>query len=86
MIQNNFPDQTTLLKMAHEISWYHLELLNVDASGALMRIFWDNKVNIFADDALAPCVTRPSAVMVLIMWDKQMFVFHKEEFKLSISS
>ena len=35
--------------------------------GAAMRIFWDNKVTTIATDVLAPCVARPSAVMLLTM-------------------
>ena len=31
-----------------------------------------------AADALAPCVARSSAAVVLTMHDKQVFVFHKE--------
>ena len=33
-----------------------------------------------AADALAPYVAKPSAVMVLIVYDQQALVFHKESF------
>ena len=36
------------------------------------RIFWKNMVNAMATDAMAPCITRPSAIMLLNMWDKQV--------------
>ena len=39
-----------------------------------------------AGDALAPCVPGTSAVMVLIMHDKQVLVFHEDGFYLSVSS
>ena len=35
-----------------------------------------------AADALAPCISRPSAAMILIMQEKQVFVFHQEGFQL----
>ena len=34
-------------------------------SGSELGIFQQNKINIMADDALAPCVTRSSAAVVL---------------------
>ena len=38
----------------------------INPSGAETRIFQDNQVNAIVVDALAPCVARPSATMVLI--------------------
>ena len=35
-------------------------------------------------DALAPCVNKASASMVLIMQGKQLLVFHKEGFQLTV--
>ena len=37
-----------------------------------------------ADD-LAPCVARPSAAMVLTLYDKEVIVCHKEEFQLPVT-
>ena len=34
-----------------------------------------------AADALAPCVARSSAAMLLIMQDKLIFVFHEEGYQ-----
>ena len=33
-----------------------------------------------AADALAPCVAKSPAAMVLTMWDKRVLVFHEEGF------
>ena len=35
-----------------------------------VRLFQAHKVNITAAEALAPCVCRTSAEMILIRWDK----------------
>ena len=37
-------------------------------------------------DALAPFIPRSSAPKALAMWDKQVFVFHKEGFQLHVPS
>ena len=34
-----------------------------------------------AADALAPCVARASAAMILIMWDTQVLVIYDESFQ-----
>ena len=39
-----------------------------------------------AADAMAPCVTMPSAVTVLTTYDQQVFAFHGEEFQLPVPS
>ena len=39
-----------------------------------------------AADALALCVTMLSSTMILTMQDKLIIVFHKEGFKLPVSS
>ena len=36
-----------------------------------------------ATDALAPCVTRPPAAMVLTILDKPVIAFHEEGFQLT---
>ena len=41
----------------------------------------DQTVNIMADDALAPYIGRPLAIMVLIL---QVLAFHKERFQLPV--
>ena len=47
----------------------------------VMQPFIDIKVNTMAVDALAPCVARPSAAMVLNKQDKHVLVFHEKGFK-----
>ena len=47
-------------------------------SGARTGIFHGNWVNTMAADDLAPCVTRSSVTIVLIMQDKQVLVLHEE--------
>ena len=49
-----------------------------NASAGETGTFQENRVNIMAADALAPCGARSSTVMVLFMQDKQVLVFHKE--------
>ena len=39
-----------------------------------------------AADALAPCVPRPSAAMVLNMQSKQVVVFHEAKFQTPVPS
>ena len=36
-------------------------------------------------DALAPCVARTSAVMILPMWNRQVLVLLEEGFQLPVS-
>ena len=55
-------------------------------SGAANRIFWTNWVNTMAADALAPCIARSSATMVLTVQGKWIFVFHEDEFQLPTPS
>ena len=38
-----------------------------------------------AADALAPCVARTSAAMILIMWNRQVLVLLEAEFQLHVS-
>ena len=44
----------------------------VDSCGML----WENKINFIATDALAPCVARPSAVMLLNMQDEWVIIIY----------
>ena len=37
-------------------------------------------------NVLAPCVTRSSATMIIKMQDNHVYVSHKEEFQLPVSS
>ena len=41
-------------------------LKSLNPFGAEATLFWDNKVHTMAADALASCVTRKTAAMVLI--------------------
>ena len=45
-------------------------------------ILQENLFNIMTSDALAPCVAKASAVMVLTLWQKWAPVFHKKDFQL----
>ena len=47
-------------------------------TAAETRIFQVNEVSTIAVDALAPCVARTSAAMVLIIQDKWILIFHGE--------
>ena len=56
------------------VHWLRMVLINnlglyINPSDAETRMIWDNEVNTRAVDALAPCVTRMSWTMVLIMQD-----------------
>ena len=42
-------------------------------------------LNIMVADALAPCITRASAAMILIIQNRQVLVLPKEEFQLPVS-
>ena len=55
---------------------------HVKLSIAEKRIFQESLVNNVATDALAPCITRPSEVMILTMQSKQVLDFHGEGFRL----
>ena len=55
-------------------------------NGAETRLFLADWVNTMFIDALAPCITRSSATMVLIMKDKQVLVFHKNGFQCPVPS
>ena len=69
---------------------YLADTVNLKSPGVLIHInpsdesgiFQDDQVNIIAANALAPCITRSSAAMVLAMQDKQVFVFHKVGFQI----
>ena len=50
-------------------------------SGAEMGILQLNLVNIMAADALAPCVARSSAAMILIVCNVDILVFLGGEFQ-----
>ena len=61
-----------------------LHIIFINFSDTEFRIFQDYYVNIMAADAMAPCVTRPSATMVLTMKYKLVLpvIFHKEWYQL----
>ena len=48
----------------------HYQILNPTEA----RIFQENQVNIMDADALAPCVTKASAAMVLNMYGMQVLL------------
>ena len=50
-------------------------------SDAEIEMFRDNWVNNKAADALAPCVTKSSATMVLTMQDIQVLAIHEKRFQ-----
>ena len=50
------------------------------------RMYSENYVNSMAADGLVPCIVRPSAAMVLTLYDKQILVLHKEGFQPSAPS
>ena len=51
----------------------------IESLGPEDRIFSDT----ISTDALAPCVTKSLAAMVLSMAYKQVLAFHKERFQLT---
>ena len=59
---------------------YTVEMLpgKINPFGAYIRLFGAYQVNSIVADALAPCVTRSSATMLLIMQDKHGLIFHGE--------
>ena len=49
-------------------------------------IFWKNQVSTRDADALAPCVVKTSAIILLTLQQKHIFVFHGERFHLPVPS
>ena len=47
------------------------------------EIFWNDKVNTKAVDALAPCIARSSATIESTVQDKNVLVFHKKGYQLT---
>ena len=70
-------------EFSHVFRW---QLAMVTSSGIGTGILWDSKANAMAVDALAPCIARVSATMVLNVKGKKVLVFHEEEFQLPPSS
>ena len=48
------------------------------------KLIWVNILTIIGADALAPCIARPSAAMILIMYNRQVFVLHEEGIQLPV--
>ena len=69
-------DNVLKKKKIYQLFWEKQMQLHYHTSGAAAGIFQKNKVNTMAADALAPCVTRPSAAMALIKEDKGVLNFH----------
>ena len=65
-----------------DLTWQSDHL--IDPSGAETRIFQENYDITMAADALAPCVARTSAAMLLTIWYKQVCVSHAEIFEWSL--
>ena len=59
-------------------NWHYF----VEAFWCETGIYQQNYVNTMAGAAQAPCVARTSAVMVLTMQDKQVFIIHEQVFQL----
>ena len=55
-----------------------------DLSDAETLLLHENYVNTLVADALAPCVARTSAATALMMLVKQVLVFHKEIFQVTV--
>ena len=55
----------------------------INPSGTEVKIFHANYVNIMADDALAPSITRSSAAMVLTEKGKQVLDIHEGRIQLT---
>ena len=53
--------------------------------GAETRIFWDCLVSFMAPDALAPCVTRTSAAMIVILCNADFVDFRGSDFKQPVT-
>ena len=60
-----------------------IKYLNPQRAGTELTRF--NYVNIMVADALAPCVARTLAAMVLIIQNRQVIVLLEEEFQLTVS-
>ena len=65
------------------LAWYS-EFLN--PSGSEVRIYCYNQINIMTADALAPCVAKSTASMILTVRDKYILVFLKKIFQLTARS
>ena len=61
----------------NQLLWCHTML-------QVLKILWDNLVNIMDADALVTSVTTTSPTMILNRQDKQILVFHKEGFLLPV--
>ena len=60
--------------------WILFHCPSLSPSGAETSIIQANWIITKAADALAPCVTKASAAMILTMNDKQILVFSKKCF------
>ena len=66
--------------MADEVSMQYRGTSIVNPCGTEVGGFRSNLVNTLAVDVLAPYVARPSAAMILALWDTYILVFHKDMF------
>ena len=44
-----------------------------------------HKVNVMVADGMAPCITRSSVLMRLIMQNREVLVYYEEEIQLPVS-
>ena len=51
----------------------------IDTSRTRSGTFRENKVITMAADALDPYIARSSAAMVLVVWDKPVFIFYQKD-------
>ena len=65
-----------------QVIWADRHKSGINPTGADPGICRENEVNAMADDALATCVARTSAAMVLTMKDSRVFVFFEEWFPI----
>ena len=68
------------------LKWYIYIYISkkINPFGSDTKKFWENEVKTMSADALAPCITRTPATMVLTVLDKQFLVFHFEGFQLPV--
>ena len=60
------------------------KLISLNSKSVLKetRILKENYVNTMVAGAVAPCIARSSATMILNMQDKRVLVFHVEGYQL----
>ena len=87
--------QAMTLTNVNQVPWHHMALPGFNEL-TLLLLKWDNFLQTVytmatdgswtAAESLDPCSTRLSAIIILNMPDKLLFVFHKEGFQLPAPS